>query len=343
MNKKKIFEEIIGVTKVVAPAVVTKQVYDAMFNHHFITFKPFYYSIEDFPKLTRERHEFKSCTRNTLVGYVYSYKSKQNKGIFVFSHGFGGGGHHCYLDLINAICKLGYYVFAYDATAHDESEGTTMRGFTQGFLDADSAISYVEKLPQYQKLPLYLCGHSWGAYSASTALGNHKQVKGLIAFSGFNQSTGIFKFNGERYAGDKANDFMIYVDTYERLLFGDICKVTAVDSFKRSKAKICIVHSNDDATVPIDAGFNIYKKQFGADKRFKFIRLMSRGHGTVYYTLEGKMYHDYIHHKYDKFVKKEKPDEQGKIDFLKQNLDRKKYNNLIDDKLIKKCIDFITK
>ncbi len=343
MDRKKIFQEIIGVTKVVAPAVVTQQVYSKMFNHHFLTFKPFYFEIEDFPNLIRTKHQFYSCNKHRLIGYIYSDKSVQKRGIFVFSHGYGGGGHHCYLDLINVLCKQGFYVFAYDATANDESEGTTIKGFTQGFLDADRAISYVESLDEYKKLPLYLCGHSWGAYSASTALGLHKRVKGLIAFSGFNSATAIFKANGERFAGEKANDFMLYVDTYEHFLFGKICESTAIDSFAKSKAKVVIVHSEDDQTVPIEAGFSIYKKKYGKDKRFKFIKLFEHGHGTVYYTLEGKHYYDKVHKEYDKFVRQNKPDEETKVNYLKEHIDRSKYNNMVDEKLIKKCIDFITK
>ena len=343
MDRKKIFEEILGVTKVVAPAVVTQQVYSKMFNHHFLTFKPFYFEQCDFPNLTSKRYTFYSCNKHRLVGYIYSDNSVQKRGIFVFCHGYGGGGHHCYLDLINVLCTMGFYVFAYDATANDESEGTTIKGFTQGFLDADKALSFVESLDEYKKLPLYLMGHSWGAYSSSVALEYHKRVKGLVAFSGFNSATTIFKANGERFAGEKANDFMLYVDTYERFLFGKICESNALHSFANSKAKIVIVHSEDDTTVPIEAGFTMYKKQFGKDKRFKFIKLLEHGHGTVYYTLEGKHYYDKVHHEYDKFVKKNKPNEEAKVAYLKEHIDREKYNHMVDTKLIKKCIDFITK
>ncbi len=341
MDKKKLFENILNVTKVVAPAVVTQQVYDKMFGHHFLTFKPFYFSISDFPNLERERYVFHSDNRLKLVGYIYKYKNLTNQGIFVFAHGYGGGGHHCYLDVINTICKQGYLVFAYDATACDESEGHNIKGFTQGLLDCNQAISFVENMKEYQHLPLYLCGHSWGAYSVSAVVGWHKRVKGVIAMSGFDHATAPFKHNGERYAGEKANDFMLYVDTYERLLFGDVCKTSALESFEQSKAKICIIHSEDDSTIPITAGYDLYYEKFKNDKRFKFIRLLVHGHGTVYYTLEDKRYYDKIHHQYDKYVKKEKPSEEDKEKYLLENIDRNKYNNMVDEKLIKKAINFI--
>ena len=341
MDKKKLFNTILDVAKTVTPAIVTEQIYDKMFGHHFFSYRPLYFSLEDYPDLIRERHHFYSYSKNRLTGYIYQCKTSTKKGIFVFAHGYGGGGHHCYLDLIHSLCIRGYYVFAYDATANDESEGHTIKGFTQGLLDADKAISYVESLKDYENLPLYLCGHSWGAYSMSAVIGWHIRVKGLIAFSGFNQSTSIFKARGEMYAGDKANDFMAYVETYENLLFGDIYKSTAINAFHNTKAKICIVHSEDDETVPISIGLDLYKKEFKNDKRFKFIRLLNRGHGTVYYTLSGKRYHEKIAHQYNQFVKKEKPDEEGRIKYLKEHINRERYNHLIDEELLDRCLKHI--
>ena len=343
MDKKKLFTDILSIAKAVTPAIVTEGVYEKMFGHHFFSFRPLWFDMDDFPDLTREKHTFHSYSKNKLIGYIYQCKTRTKKGIFVFAHGYGGGGHRCYLDLIHAICKRGFYVFAYDATANDESEGHTMKGFTQGLLDADKAIGYVETLKEYQKLPLYLCGHSWGAYSMSAAIGWHVKVKGLIAFSGFNSATGIFKYNGERYAGKEADQFMTYVDSYEKILFGDIAESTAINAFHNSKAKICIVHSEDDRTVPIDAGFYLYKKEFNGDKRFKFIKLTSRGHGTVYYSLSGKKYFDKINKEYETYIKKEKPNDEQKANFLNTHIDRQKYNNMVDDKLLDKALDFITR
>ena len=341
MDKKKLFSDLFSIAKTVTPALVTEGVYEKMFNHHFFSFRPLWFDMEDFPDLTRERHQFKSYSKNRLIGYVYQCKTPTKKGFFVFAHGYGGGGHRCYLDLIHAICKRGFYVFAYDATANDESEGHSMKGFTQGLLDADKAIGYVETLKEYQKLPLYLCGHSWGAYSMSAAIGWHVKVKGLIAFSGFNSATGIFKYNGERYAGAEADKFMTYVDSYEKVLFGDIAESTAINAFHNTKAKICIIHSEDDRTVPIDAGFYLYKKEFKNDKRFKFIKLSARGHGTVYYSTSGKNYFETVQKQYETYIKKQKPNDEQKADYLKLLIDRKKYNNMVDEKLLDKALEFI--
>lgn len=343
MAEKNLVSHIATIVKTVAPAIVTKKVYDKMFGHRFQTNLLLAFQLSDFPGLVREKHQFFSNSKKRLIGYLYQREGMDIKGVYVFAHGYGEGGHILYLDLINEICMHGYAVFAYDATGYDESEGRSMKGFTQGMLDADRAITYIEALNCQKKFPIYLCGHSWGAYSMSTAIMHHPNVKGLIAFSGFNSATTIFKANGEKYAGKKADEFMVYVDTYEKLLFGDISQVTAVDAFRKTKAKIVIVHSKDDETVPISAGLNIYKKAFGTDPRFKFIRLSESGHGTVYYTPAGRNYYERLHAQYHRYEKKEKPNEEQKKLYLVENFSRQTLANLVDQKLINKCIDFIEK
>ena len=342
MDKKAIFKTILETTKIGAQFIGVKKIYDSMFGHHFYTTKYLGFLDSDFPQMEREKHTFRSYNKNKLIGYIYHQKSPQNKGIFVFCHGYGGGGHHCYLDIINAVVKQGYYVFAYDATANDESEGNDIRGFTQGILDADKAISYVESLKQFKDLPLYLMGHSWGAYSASNAIDYHPRVKGLIAFSGFNISYSIFEANGEIYAGEASKEFLSYIIDKEERIFGKLAFHTSLESFERTKAKVVIVHSGDDETVPICAGYELYYPKFKDNKRFKFIRFNKRGHTGIYYTPEGYKYHQQIEKAYAKYQKDNKEAiEQEKEKFLKELIDRKKYKNSVDIDLLKECIKFI--
>ena len=342
MDKKAFFKTLIEATKAVGQPIVVEKLYSGMFGHHFNSPELITYYNKDFPGLLSEKHTFLSYNKKRLIGYIYYRKSPQIKGIFVFSHGYGGGGHHRYLDLINVVVKLGYHVFAYDATANDESEGDDIRGFTQGMLDADKALSYVESLKQYKDISLYAMGHSWGAYSMSNAIDFHPRVKGLIELSGFNKSYSIFEANGEIYAGDGSKEFLSYIISKEESRFGKMAYHSAEETFANSKAKIVIVHSEDDKTVPISAGYDAYYPLFKDNKRFKFIRYRSRGHGTVYYTTEGKKYYDNLMAKYDKYLKDNKEaTEEEKLQFLKENIDRKKYVSLVDENLIKEAIKFI--
>lgn len=322
--------------------LVTKKVYNAMFNRHIYSFEPTSFSVEDFKDLKAERFTFKNSNHKKLVGYMYSKTNIEKKAVMVFSHGFGGGGHHCYLNLIEYFCRQGFYVFAYDATANDESEGNGISTFVQGAYDADKAVKFVEDLKEYKKLPMYAAGHSWGAYSMSNVLYLHPRILGYIGFSGFNESTSIFRANGDKYAPDNTEAFVNFLDAYEQSVVGDDHKLTAINSFKNTRAKIAIVHSSDDRVVPIEAGLELYEKEFKDNSRFLFVRLNDKGHGTVYNSTEGKAYIDNYHKLFNDYVKVNKPNEEQKYQKAVELINRDKLINSLDEQMLDYVLRFIS-
>jgi hypothetical protein len=62
------------------------------------------------------------------------------------------------MDCANYFAQNGYYVFAYDATGTDESEGNGVGGLPQGVIDLDYAISFVEESKEIPDLPIVLFG-----------------------------------------------------------------------------------------------------------------------------------------------------------------------------------------
>ena len=50
------------------------------------------------------------------------------------------------MDCAYYFAKNGYYVFAYDSTGSDASEGEGVGGTPQGVIDLDYAISFVEDM-----------------------------------------------------------------------------------------------------------------------------------------------------------------------------------------------------
>lgn len=340
MSTKHIIKDL-GIMEDFFGDIVCKKILKKIFGHRFYTLKPLGFEVSEFKDLHRERHTFKNVENDTLVGYMYSNQKVEKKYLMVFSHGFGGGGHNTYLDLIEYFTRQGFYVFAYDATANDESEGKGLKGFTQGLLDADKAISYVESLKEYKSFPLYQCGHSWGAYSSSNALHLHPRTKGLIAFSGFNNCISIIKANGDMFTGNDSEDTVKHFIEIERHHFGKIADSTAIESFEKSEAKIAIIHSNDDRTVPPLAGIEQYKKHFGDDPRFLFVDLEKKGHGTVYYSKEGKEYFDSVLKQYYQKIKLNKWNDKQKEDYLYSLINRDKWLSLIDECLLDRILDFI--
>ena len=233
--------------------------------------------VENFEGLERTRYEFKSDKGQTIVGYMYS-TSESKKGIIVFAHGYGAGGHNSYMPSINYFAHNGYYVFAYDATGNDESGGKGIGGVPQGVIDLNYAVSFVEESGNFPDLPIALFGHSWGGYSVSNVLTYHPEVKAVIECSGPNSSTDLIEGGGKQILGPFIYIVMPVIKIYERANYGDYATNSALDGFEATDAEIMVVHSSDDNVVPIEYGYDIYYEAFKDDPRFTFVRLEGKGH-----------------------------------------------------------------
>jgi hypothetical protein len=233
--------------------------------------------VYEFDGLERTRYEFLSDKGQTLTGYMYSAGDVQ-RGIIVFAHGYGDGGHNYYMEDINYLAQNGYYVFAYDATGCDESGGDGIGGVPQGVIDLENAISFVEGSGNFPELPIGLFGHSWGGYSVSSVLTYHPEVKAVIECSGPCSSTGLLEGGGKNTIGPAVYLFIPVLKVYERAKFGDYATNSALDGFASTDADIMVVHSSDDGLIPVEYGYDIYYEIYKDDPRFTFVRLEGKGH-----------------------------------------------------------------
>ena len=103
--------------------------YNENINQRFESYEPLKLRVEDFDGLQCTEYKFPSDKGQMLAGYLYSTGSDP-RGIIIIAHGYGGG-HNSYMDCANYFAQHGYYVFAYDATGNDASEGDGVGGFPQ--------------------------------------------------------------------------------------------------------------------------------------------------------------------------------------------------------------------
>ena len=324
----------------ISPLVASQVLFNKFFNTRIESYAPLWYDVSDFAGLQRTKHVFASDKGQKLTGYMYySDAVSSQKGVIILSHGYGGGGQRTYMDCTNYLCSHGYYVFAYDNTGNDESEGEGIIGFPQGIIDLHNAINYVKGLEKYKSYPLMLFGHSWGGYSTTNVLYYHPEIKAVVALSGFNQSSLLIKSHGLRYAPSSVDVLMPYVSNYEQAKFGKLTESTAMRSFEKTKAKVFIAHSKDDNVVPYEAGFGVYFEKYSSDPRFTFESYNYRGHGAVYYSDEGREYTEIFQKDWKQFLKSD-PSETEKQKYLSEHLDRTIWNNRLDTNLFARIIDF---
>ena len=302
--------------------------------------------LDDFEGLQRIQYQFPSDKGQMLTGYLYS-SGKEQRGIVIMAHGFGGGGHNSYMDCANYFAHNGYYVFAYDATGNDESDGNGVGGLPQGVIDLDYAVSFVEDSEEFPNLPIVLFGHSWGGYSVCNVLNYHPEVKAVIGVSGFNCSSDLFESEGKKQVGNGIYLMMPFVKLHEYIYFGKYASNTAMDGFAASDAAVMIVHSTDDDVVPMKYGYEIYFEKYKDDPRFSFIRLENRGHNCLN---DDMTYTNEFNAEFDKWLETLNYDYEAeehrkrfaaeKADYIHQNLDREKWCNRIDTELFDQFVDF---
>ncbi len=324
------------------------KMYDENFNISGKSYEPLMLHVGDFDSLECTEYSFPSDKGQMLAGYLYSIGDNQH-GIVIIAHGFGDGGHNSYMDVADYFARNGYYVFAYDATAMDKSEGEGLGGVPQGVIDLDYVISFVESNNDIPDLPIVLFGHSWGGYCVSAVLTYHPEVKAVIECSGFNSSSEMFESGGKSQAGDGIYAMTPFVKLHEFFKFGKYAKNTAMDGFESTDAVIMIVHSADDDVIGIEYGLDKYYEKYKDDSRFTFIRFEDRGHNEVFND-PSNTYKDEFDAEFDKWLEtldynynaEENKDRfiKDKADYITENLDHEKWSHRLDEDLFARFLDF---
>ena len=355
MKKKRSKKKIVLLTLLIVILLIIAgwwafcvKMYNENFDVSANSYEPLMLRVEDFEGLECTEYSFPSDKGQKLAGYLYSSGEEQH-GIVIISHGFGGGGHNSYMDVADYFAKNGYYVFAYDATAMDKSEGEGLGGVPQGVIDLDHAISFVESESDIPDLPIVLFGHSWGGYCVSAVLTFHPEIKAVIECSGFDRSSDMFESGGKSQAGSVIYTMTPFIRIHEYFKYGKYAKNTAMDGFDATDANIMIVHSADDDVIGIEYGLDKYYEKYKDNSRFTFIRFEDRGHNEVFND-PNNTYKDDFDAKLDSWIetldydyKAEENKERfskDKADYITENLDHEKWSRRLDEDLFAKFLEF---
>ena len=321
--------------------------YNENINQRFESYEPLKLKVEDFEGLRCTEYRFPSDRGQMLAGYLYSAGSDQ-RGIIIIAHGYGGG-QNSYMDCANYFAQHGYYVFAYDATGNDASEGNGVGGFPQGAADLDYAVSFVEENEDFPDLPIGLFGHSWGGCCVCCVLTYHPEVKAVIECCGCSRPSDLFEAVGRSMAGDVICTMMPFVKLYERVRFGKYAVNTAMDGFEASEAAVMAAHSEDDDVVPIGYGYDLYYQKYKDDPRFTFLHFSDRGHNE-FFNDGDDTYKEEFNAGFDKWaeglgydIRAEENREkfaEDKAEYIHAHLDRERWSSRLDEELFEQFLTF---
>ena len=231
-----------------------KALYDSFFPRYEkkdinTVFGEFDYSRVD-DKLMRTTFFFPSGQWK-LQGYFYPcYGAKK---MVVVCHGMHAGSDD-YIPFIAYFVNNGFAVFSYDCQGTYASEGDSTVGMCTPLVNLDHALTYIENDRLLSQYKLYLFGHSWGGYAATSVLSLHKNICGCAAVAPFNSGYTLFVEKGEQYAGALTDTLVgripkAFLDSYQAVLFKDYAKFDAVMGINSTDVPVFIAHGTQDFVI----------------------------------------------------------------------------------------------
>lgn len=278
-----------------------KAAYDSFFKRYEkrdinTVFGEFDYSRVD-KRLKRTTFFFPSG-RWKLQGYFYPCPGAT--GMVVVCHGMHAGADD-YIPFIEYFVRNGYAVFTYDCQGTYTSEGDSTVGMCTPLVNLDHALTYIENNKQLSRYHLFLFGHSWGGYAATSVLSLHKNICGCAAVAPFNSGFTLFVEKGEQYSGPFSEKLATgfpkeFLDTYQTLLFKDYTKLDAVKGINSTKVPVYIAHGTRDAVISFAHQSVISHREEIRKRNVKYYigTDAQAGHNTILHSLRAVAYQEKV-------------------------------------------------
>ena len=170
------------------------------------------------------------------------------KGIVLMAHGIHAGGDD-YLNIVLYFLEKNYNVFSFNYRGVYDSEGDSCVGFCESLIDVNHAINYISSHDKYNRLPLFLFGHSWGGYAVTSVLSLQNKVKACAAVAGMHNGFTMIIDKAKSYVGDFAEKSRPIFESYQKFLFGNYVNYDAVTGINNSNIPVVIAHGFDDKVI----------------------------------------------------------------------------------------------
>ena len=218
------------------------------------TLKDDFYRVQkvrtDYPSLNnREEISFKSG-KETLMGYLY--ESTSPKGVIIMAHGVNNQADGNSAPMQDYYVNHNYDVFAIDLTGCGRSTGKGIKSLHESRYCVANAVKTVKNLDKTKDLPIFLIGHSWGAYGVVAATQDVDGVKAVAAFSGYNKPNDMTYGFAESYTSSIVAVTKPSLDFSLSILCGTDSFFSAETAIRNNTdVQYVVIHGDRDNTVPL--------------------------------------------------------------------------------------------
>ena len=171
--------------------IATSAVDASIFNHRTelseLDENPYYLlhkTRDDYSSLS-SRKEF-IIKHNKLNLQAYLYEQANPNGLVIATHGVSSFADSDQAQIHDYFYNKGWDVLTFDMVGCGRSEGKNMVGLYESKYIVDSVLKYVSSDDSLKEMPIWLIGHSWGAYGVTSSSKNHEKVYAIAALSGYN-------------------------------------------------------------------------------------------------------------------------------------------------------------
>ena len=246
----------------------------------------FYFSNANFEGLRAEPYDFVSSMGHELRGFLYSYENPIANRLIVFDHGMGAG-HWAYVREIEMLCKRGYLVLAYDHTGCACSGGEGTNGMAQSLHDLDDCFQAIKADPRFAGYDFSVVGHSWGGFSTLNISALHPEISHVVVFSGFVSVELLIA----SYFGGILKGCRKPIMALEREKNPDYIDYNAVESLKKSRAKVLLIYSDDDQLCKKNPHYDALAAGLADKESVELVLVKGKGHNPNY-TADAVKYKD---------------------------------------------------
>lgn len=217
--------------------VFSRADYDQYDSDHFLV-----YDDIDKEKYPREQMIVQSG-KNDISAFLYAVDDA--KGLIVVAPGHRDA-NDIKLYEIRYFIDAGYQVVCLDYTGCYTSTGNSMKGYSQSVYDIDALLDYIEEDVRFEDMPIYLFGHSMGAYAVCAELQFSHNIAKVVAASGFDTPQEQWQYSIKRYSGIFYPVIRPFNSLFIALKYGDDKDLSAVDGINSVSIPVLVISAEED-------------------------------------------------------------------------------------------------
>lgn len=218
--------------------VFSRADYDKYDSEHFLVYEDI-----DKDKYPREQMIVQSG-ENDISAFLYVVDAA--KGLIVVAPGHRDA-NDIKLYEIRYFVDAGYSVVCLDYTGCYTSSGNSMKGYSQSVYDIDALLDYIEEDEKFENMPIYLFGHSMGAYAVCAELQFGHKIAKVVAASGFDTPEEQWQYSIKRYTGIFYPIIKPFNSLFIALKYGDDKDLSAVDGINCVSIPVLVISAEEDS------------------------------------------------------------------------------------------------